>query len=54
MQDNIELIDELEALERSLNHLAHVFGRGDEAKMLSHTAGQPVVSLDLSQLAEAA
>jgi hypothetical protein len=57
MQDDSELIDELDALERSLNHiahLAHVFGSGDEAKTLSHTAMQPGVSVNLSQLAEAA
>jgi hypothetical protein len=54
MEGDTELIDELEALERSLNDLAHVFGGLDDAKMLSHTAMELVVSVDLSQLAEAA
>jgi hypothetical protein len=54
MEGDTELIDELEALERSLNHLAHMFGAPDDTKMMSHTAVEPVVSVDLSQLAEAA
>ncbi len=55
MRDDTDLIDEIEALERSLNDLSRTFGDQPKTEtMSSRTAGLAVVSAQLTRLAEAA